>query len=144
MTRPQSNDVRRSGTNPALEPEAAAATRGTHGRSDDGHGAVPEDNRPGHHPDVEQDRPDPDAFLARARTVAQRTGTDDTHAAGGTDGEHAEDPATAMWAADPEAAAASPVLVARSAADGVRRVTAGVVRAAASALRHLSDVIEPG
>ena len=30
----------------------------------DGH-PVPEDNRPGHHPEHEQDRPDPDAFAAR-------------------------------------------------------------------------------
>jgi hypothetical protein len=30
-------------------------------------GAVPEANQPGHHPDREQDRPDPDAFVERFR-----------------------------------------------------------------------------
>jgi hypothetical protein len=33
-------------------------------------GPVPEDNRPGHHPDHEQDKPDPDAFARRLGLVA--------------------------------------------------------------------------
>ena len=34
-----------------------------------GGGPVPEANRPGHHPEHEQDKPDPDAFVERFRTV---------------------------------------------------------------------------
>ncbi len=35
-------------------------------------GPVPEDNRPGHHPPTEQDVPEPERFLARARGIAAR------------------------------------------------------------------------
>jgi hypothetical protein len=134
VARPQSSDIRRSGKNPALEPEAAAAAGGTRSSGGHEHDAVPEDNRPGHHPDVEQDRPDPDAFLARARRVARdESGARDD-----------EEPAPAAWAADPEATAASPALIARSVADGARRLAAGSFRAAAGVLGRLGDAIEPG
>ncbi len=33
---------------------------------------VPEDNLPGHHPEEEQDKPDPDDFVAKAKEVAAR------------------------------------------------------------------------
>ncbi|UDY35117.1 hypothetical protein [Dermatobacter hominis] len=135
MARPQSNELRRNGKNPALEPEAAATAKGSRVGTGGEHDAVPEDNRPGHHPDVEQDQPDPEVFLARAREVAHR-------AEGGTEPD--ADAPPAEWAADPEAAAASPALVARAVADGARRLAAGCVRTVAGSLRRLGDAIDPG
>lgn len=39
----------------------------------DGDDPLPADNLPGHHPEEEQDKPDPDAFVAKAREVAARS-----------------------------------------------------------------------
>jgi len=67
MSNPQDPNLARSRTVPFQDPDAAAAV------ADDpsalvgkgGTGPVPEDNQPGHHPPVEQDKPDLEAFAAR-------------------------------------------------------------------------------
>ena len=64
MARPQQEELSRSGHN-ALEPEGPPP--GTPG-PDSGEGRpglVPEANRPGHHPDHDQDKPDLDDFAER-------------------------------------------------------------------------------
>lgn len=66
MTNPQQPELRRSGRGETVED--AAKTR--HGGPTDEAGragTVPEENRPGHHPDVEQDRPSevPEAYRRR-------------------------------------------------------------------------------
>ncbi len=140
MARPQSNDLRRNGMNPALEPEAAATAKGNRvGPGGGDHSVVPEDNRPGHHPDVEQDKPDPDAFIARARAVAQRAEDHDDD----TGPDRAKAPVTAIWAADPEAAAASPLLIVRSGTDTARRLVAGILHGVSHTLDRLGDVLDP-
>lgn len=67
MARPQSPELRRSGTIPAFEPNSIASRLEAHTRptSSGESGPVPEENTPGHHPDNDQDQPDPDAFAAR-------------------------------------------------------------------------------
>ena len=58
MTRPQQEEVHRSGrgeTDQEGRRAAREAKRG--GRPTDRSGPVPEENQPGHHPDHEQDRP---------------------------------------------------------------------------------------
>jgi hypothetical protein len=67
MARPQSPELRRSGTTPAFEPDNIASRLEARDRptSKGGSGPVPEENEPGHHPDHDQDQPDLDAFAAR-------------------------------------------------------------------------------
>jgi hypothetical protein len=73
MSKPQQPELRRSGFVPALDPDAteselAAHERpGTKGRT----GPVPEEQRPGHHPDEEQDKPDLDKFAERLGIVPE-------------------------------------------------------------------------
>lgn len=73
MAKPQQAELRRSGFVPALDPDATSSELeaherpGTSGRT----GPVPEDQRPGHHPDQEQDKPDLDKFAARLGIVAE-------------------------------------------------------------------------
>jgi hypothetical protein len=64
MPKPQQPELRRSGYGAtsddsakikAATAEEKAATKGTDG-------PIPEDNRPGHHPEHEQDKPDLEAF----------------------------------------------------------------------------------
>jgi hypothetical protein len=59
MATPQQNEVRRS-THNAADPDGAksALTASKQPAQDDAAGPVPEDNQPGHHPEVEQDKPD--------------------------------------------------------------------------------------
>jgi hypothetical protein len=67
MVRPQSEELNRSGKTP-LDPDSIGGNLDAHDRPhDEGRTGtpVPPDNRPGHHPDVEQDQPDPDEFVAR-------------------------------------------------------------------------------
>jgi hypothetical protein len=71
MAKPQQAELRRSGKVPALDPDASVAKLSaqdvpTTSGSD---GAVPADQRPGHHPDDEQDKPDLDKFAARLGIV---------------------------------------------------------------------------
>lgn len=67
MARPQSSELRRSGTTPAFEPDNIASRLEARDRptSKGDSGPVPEENEPGHHPDHDQDQPDLDAFAAR-------------------------------------------------------------------------------
>src|SRR3546814_6177384 len=67
MAKPQQPELRRSGFVPALDPDATESRLDAHerpGTSAPG-GPVPEDQRPGHHPDDEQDKPDLAAVAAR-------------------------------------------------------------------------------
>lgn len=72
MAKPQQAELRRSGKVPALDPDASVAklsaqdTPGTSGSD----GSIPEEQRPGHHPDQEQDKPDMDAFAERLGIVS--------------------------------------------------------------------------
>ena len=74
MAKPQQPELRRSGRVPALEPDASesklSAERPHRGSDPDGR-RVPEDQRPGHHPDQEQDQPDLDKFAERLGIVAE-------------------------------------------------------------------------
>jgi hypothetical protein len=57
-------EIHRSGHTP-LDPDAVPATRPTRPSTDPAPGAIPEDNRPGHHPEHDQDKPPLDAFAER-------------------------------------------------------------------------------
>lgn len=67
MGRPQQPELNRSGTT-ALTPDSFASEREADPphREDEPRGPVPPENRPGHHPEEEQDKPDPGAFAAKA------------------------------------------------------------------------------
>lgn len=66
MANPQESEVRRSGNIPAITPDATEAVRQADrtGRPSDARGPIPPDQRPGHRPDRDQDKPDPAAFAA--------------------------------------------------------------------------------
>lgn len=72
MPKPQQPELRRSGFT-VLDPDSVASELDAHERPGNrsGGGPVPEDNLPGHHPAEEQDKPDGDDFVARARAVAE-------------------------------------------------------------------------
>ena len=68
MAKPQQAELRRSGRVEALDPDATEAKRSADRRRprvDDPKAPVPEDQRPGHHPDHDQDKPDLDKFAER-------------------------------------------------------------------------------
>ena len=67
MARPQSPELRRSGTTAAFEPDSISSRLDAHARptSSGGSGPVPDENSPGHRPGRDQDQPDLDAFAAR-------------------------------------------------------------------------------
>ncbi len=72
MAKPQQAELRRSGKVPALDPDASVAklsAQDTPTKSKAG-GDIPEDQRPGHHPDHEQDKPDLDKFAERLGVVS--------------------------------------------------------------------------
>ena len=73
MPNPQQPELRRSGEVPALNPDAVEGELAAHDRpSDNGPvGEIPDEQRPGHHPDHEQDKPDLDAFAARLGVAAE-------------------------------------------------------------------------
>jgi hypothetical protein len=72
MAKPQQAELRRSGQVPALDPDATESKLEAHDRpgSSGPQGPVPEDQRPGHHPDDEQDKPDLDKFAERMGIVS--------------------------------------------------------------------------
>lgn len=73
MANPQQPELRRSGNVPALDPDASEAELSARDRPNTGGnvGDVPEEQRPGHHPDQEQDKPDLDAFAERLGVKAE-------------------------------------------------------------------------
>lgn len=58
MTKPQQNELRRSGKGATSDDstKTKVTVDGAH-EADQPQGRIPPDNRPGHHPDVEQDKP---------------------------------------------------------------------------------------
>lgn len=72
MPSPQQPELRRSERTPAQDPDSVASDLEAHRRPGDSGrtGPVPEENRPGHHPEVEQDQP---ADPARASRTRDRT-----------------------------------------------------------------------
>jgi hypothetical protein len=80
MARPQSPELRRSGTTPALEPDniGSRLEARRQPKASGNAGPVPEDNQPGHHPPQDQDKPDLDAFAEKFNSsVPVDPGTDD-------------------------------------------------------------------
>lgn len=67
MPNPQSPAVRRSEQVPSLNPDATETARSADRPEapTPSPGPVPEEQQPGHHPDHEQDKPDPEAFAER-------------------------------------------------------------------------------
>lgn len=67
MPKPQQPELRRSGNLDALDPDAVESTRAAHDRPEaDGNvGTVPDEQKPGHRPEEDQDKPDLDAFAER-------------------------------------------------------------------------------
>ena len=57
MSNPQQPELRRSGKGAPAEGSAKAHVEDQQPTATSGGGRVPEDNRPGHHPDKEQDKP---------------------------------------------------------------------------------------
>jgi hypothetical protein len=72
MANPQQPELARSRKTPALDPDATEAVLSGEGApvEDGARGPVPVDNQPGHHPPVEQDKPDADRFVAKVKAVA--------------------------------------------------------------------------
>src|SRR5918995_45217 len=72
MANPQQPELARSRKTPALDPDATEAVLSAEGApvEDRARGPVPVDNQPGHHPPVEQDKPDADRFIAKVKAVA--------------------------------------------------------------------------
>lgn len=88
MTTPQQPELARSRRTPSQDPDSAAAViEGSRQLADEGTpGNVPPDNRPGHHPVDEQDKPDLDAFAERLGTAAPGTAAPPAAPAGEADG----------------------------------------------------------
>jgi hypothetical protein len=72
MANPQQPELARSRKTPALDPDATEAALSAEGApvEDRARGPVPVDNQHGHHPPVEQDKPDADRFIAKVKAVA--------------------------------------------------------------------------
>jgi hypothetical protein len=72
MANPQQPELARSRKTPGLDPDATEAVLSAEGTPIEGRarGPVPVENQPGHHPPVEQDKPDPDRFVAKVKGVA--------------------------------------------------------------------------
>jgi hypothetical protein len=73
MANPQQPELRRSGKVAALDPDATETDLTAHDRPKRKGGTrkVPAEQRPGHHPEVEQDKPDLDAFAERLGIVPE-------------------------------------------------------------------------
>jgi len=67
MANPQQPELRRSGLGATVEGSAKVQiqTEGDAGSESTSAGPVPEESRPGHHPEVDQDKPDIDDFARR-------------------------------------------------------------------------------
>ncbi len=73
MANPQQPELRRSGRVPALDPDASEAKLSAQDRPQTGGvvGDAPPEQQPGHHPEHDQDKPDPDEFAARLGVKAE-------------------------------------------------------------------------
>ena len=73
MANPQQPELRRSGRVPALDPDASEAKLSAEAPPEPGDtiGDAPEEQRPGHRPEKDQDKPDLDAFAERLGVAAQ-------------------------------------------------------------------------
>lgn len=73
MANPQQPELRRSGKVAALDPDATETDLTAHQRprSKGRTGTVPPEQRPGHHPEDEQDKPDLDRFAERLGIVPE-------------------------------------------------------------------------
>ena len=72
MANPQQPEIARSRRTEGLAPDSVETHVQAEKRAPSAEGPsgpVPEDNLPGHHPDVEQDKPPIERFLARARSA---------------------------------------------------------------------------
>ncbi|QGG95891.1 hypothetical protein [Actinomarinicola tropica] len=118
---PAQPEVHRSGRTPLDPDHADTQVEVEHRapRDEPGGGPVPEDNRPGHHPDHEQDKPDLDEFAAKFGTAPSEEGGDEP-------GDGSES------ATDREAASTSPVDRGRSALETAASVVSGGISAGAA------------
>ena len=86
MANPQQPEIARSRRTEGLAPDSVETHVQAEKRAPSGEGPsgpIPEDNLPGHHPEVEQDKPPIERFMARARTAGSRvrpSGRDDRRA----------------------------------------------------------------
>ncbi len=138
MSKPQSPELRRSGRNPALDPDNAATrieAAPVPSRSGP-EGPVPPENRPGHHSGEEQDRPDPDDFVERFNAGPAGPGPADEDTVG-DDGSSAD-------GGVPRRIAGAVVDRAPAVRQAVARRLVRGRHASASALRRLADVMDPG
>lgn len=83
MAKPQSPELRRSGRTPGLDQDNVATRLGAADAptSSGPGGPVPPDNRPGHHPEHDQDKPDPRRFVERTHQRALRIARERAQAA---------------------------------------------------------------
>lgn len=72
MPKPQQPELRRSEYGATTDDSAKSRPGSEEATAELAGAPVPEDNRPGHHPERDQDRPDPEAFLDRAREHPDR------------------------------------------------------------------------
>lgn len=77
MSNPQQPELGRSRKTPSQSPDSTATV--LQGEPDLGtestRGPIPPENQPGHHPEKEQDKPDPQAFAERLGVTAAEGGT---------------------------------------------------------------------
>lgn len=67
MPKPQQPELRRSEYGATSDDSAKSNADVQDMSADDAPGPVPEENQPGHRPERDQDKPDPEAFIERAR-----------------------------------------------------------------------------
>lgn len=79
MAKPQQPELRRSGKVPDLDPDATEAVLSAQDepKTSRTRKKVPEEQRPGHHPDEEQDKPDMEKFAERLGIVSEDEEPDD-------------------------------------------------------------------
>lgn len=79
MAKPQQAELRRSGAVPALDPDATEAVLSAQDdpKTTRPRGPVPEEQRPGHRPSTDQDKPDLEKFAARLGIASEGDEPDD-------------------------------------------------------------------
>jgi hypothetical protein len=117
MANPQQPELARSRKTPALDPDATEAVLSAAEAPpvDRARGPVPAQNQPGHHPPVEQDKPEAERFVAKVKEVAAQA----DEGAGAVEVGPSVEAATA--ARSQAAAPVPPVEPSRSPDEGARR-----------------------